>query len=191
MDDTTQLFLDTWRLSGAVLAPVSVWWFRKGSVELARRGDVGTASGGEVMFAYIFTTITALIFLGLLVPLAFFLMRKVGVDTALARMDIRAEFEAELAESRNKIDELRDKYLEAVRKWGASNDDAISWRNTNANLRLLLWQAEKVLRPFAKAADLLPEEDVQDVTCVHSCAVEAADLRAAASVAKKIAESKE
>lgn len=143
------------------------------------------------MFAYIVAPIMALIYLGLLVPLAFFLMRKVGVDTALARMDIRAEFEAELAEKRDKLDKLTDEYLSALRQWDESRKDCRRWMLTNTKLRLLLWQAETVLRPFANAADLLPEEDMQNVTCVHSCAVEASDLRAAATVAKKIAESKD
>ena len=79
--------LDTfWIVGGAVLAPVSLWWARKGWLELDRLNGAPRASGGEIIFGFMAVSGMALLFLGFLVPAALVSLRLFVIDPTIARI---------------------------------------------------------------------------------------------------------
>lgn len=85
LPDFMTVFWHVWIFGGAALAPVSLWWARRGWLELDRRNGGDPASFGEVAFGYFAVTALALFRVGLLVPLGFFLLRRLVIDKQLEK----------------------------------------------------------------------------------------------------------
>lgn len=78
---------EVWIATGAVLAPLSLWWARRGWLELDRLHGAPRASEPEVIFGYLALTVMAALGLGLLVPAAFLVLRRFVIEPELEALN--------------------------------------------------------------------------------------------------------
>lgn len=96
MADTTDLytaFWQVWVFGGAALTPISLWWARRGWLEVDRRNGGQPEPMAAVFFGYVTFIVMALFLVGMLVPIGFYLFRVLVINKELEKAMIDGDHE--------------------------------------------------------------------------------------------------